>query len=67
MSESKPYFANTPKQFPQRTPLPKPQPTEELDNQLICECGCEIRKCEKARHIRSIKHNNLLEKLKINI
>jgi hypothetical protein len=33
----------------------------------ICECGCEIRKCEKARHIRSIKHNNLLEKLKINI
>ena len=33
---------------------------------VLCECGCEIRKPEKSRHIKTNKHNKLMEqKLKI--
>jgi hypothetical protein len=39
---TQPYFANPPKQFPQRAPKPVPQATENLDDQLICKCGCQV-------------------------
>ena len=36
---------------------------EKLKVTCLCECGCEIRKQEKPRHMRSAKHKRLIEAL----
>lgn len=45
MSNNKPYFAPSPKQFPQRQKQPTqapPQTTTDPQYQLICTCGGEL-------------------------
>jgi hypothetical protein len=42
---NQPFFANPPKQFPQRQPNPPPQKvtqTVDVQYQLICPCGSEL-------------------------
>jgi len=34
---------------------------EKNREQIVCECGCTIAKFEKSRHIKSKKHQNLLQ------
>ena len=57
------YRENNKERIKEQSKLYYEQNKERINSTCICECGCEITKGKKPRHLKTAKHKRLMEAL----